>query len=101
MNGLRILADAIDELKSTVNNLPKADAADPGGILVWGLTLAGIAAAGGFTYAGVMYATAHGDPGKLAKAKNAVVFTVIGLIMIILAVAIVTFVVNTATTANG
>lgn len=43
---------------------------------------------------GVLYMTAQGDPGKLAHAKNAIMFAVIGLIVALLSFAIVNFVLD-------
>jgi hypothetical protein len=43
---------------------------------------------------GVLYMTSQGDPGKIARAKNAIMFAVIGLIVTLLAFAIVNFVLN-------
>lgn len=43
---------------------------------------------------GVQFMTARGDPGKIAKAKNAILYAVIGLIVAVLAYAIVNFVLS-------
>ena len=43
---------------------------------------------------GVFYMTSQGDPGKVTRAKNAIMFAVIGLIVTLLAFAIVNFVLN-------
>ncbi len=41
---------------------------------------------------GVSYATSQGDPGKVAKGKNTILYGIIGLIISLLAFAIVSFV---------
>ncbi len=41
---------------------------------------------------GVSYATSQGDPGKAAKAKNTIMYAIIGLVVTLLAFAIVNFV---------
>ncbi len=41
---------------------------------------------------GIMYALASGDPGKISKAKDALLYSVIGLVVSLLAFAIVYFV---------
>ena len=41
---------------------------------------------------GVSYATSQGDPGKAAKAKNTIMYAIIGLVVVLLAFAIVNFV---------
>lgn len=43
---------------------------------------------------GVSYMTSQGDPGKLQKAKNTILYAVIGLIICALAFAIVSFVID-------
>ena len=54
----------------------------------------GIASVIVIIWAGIMYSTAAGDAGKVARAKQIIVFAVIGLIISILAGAILAFVVN-------
>lgn len=41
---------------------------------------------------GVNYATSQGDPGKASKAKNTIMYAIIGLVVTLLAFAIVNFV---------
>ena len=41
---------------------------------------------------GVFYMTSQGDPGKVARAKNAILYAVIGLLVVLLSFAIVNFV---------
>ena len=41
---------------------------------------------------GVMYATSQGDPGKVAKGKNTIIYGIIGMVISLLAFAIVNFV---------
>ncbi len=41
---------------------------------------------------GVSYATSQGDPGKVAKGKNTIMYGVIGMVIALLAFAIVNFV---------
>lgn len=43
---------------------------------------------------GFQYATSQGDSGAVAKAKNTILYSVIGLVVALLATAIVTFVIN-------
>jgi hypothetical protein len=44
------------------------------------------------TIAGLQYVLSEGDPQKAARAKNAIIYAVVGLVIAILAQAIVTFV---------
>ena len=41
---------------------------------------------------GIFYMTSQGDPGKVSRAKNTILYAVIGLIVSLLAFAIVNFV---------
>ena len=43
---------------------------------------------------GVLYATSAGDSGRVAKAKNTLVYSIVGLVVAVLAYAIVAFVFN-------
>lgn len=53
---------------------------------------AGVVAVITIVIAGIFYIISRGDPGKISKAKNALTFSVIGLILVLLAGAIVNFV---------
>ncbi|MBM3210510.1 hypothetical protein FJZ39_04190 [Candidatus Saccharibacteria bacterium] len=44
--------------------------------------VAGIVAVIAIIYAGFVYTTANGDSGRLAKAKNVILYTVVGLVII-------------------
>lgn len=50
--------------------------------------------------AGQRYITAQGDPGQLQQAKNMILYSIIGLVVAILAFAIVVFVENTVSNAK-
>lgn len=52
-------------------------------------------------WGGVRYATSGGDSDKVKKAKNTLLYAIIGLAIAILANVIMTLVVNTLTGANG
>ena len=56
--------------------------------------VAGIIAVVVIIIGGVLYMTAQGDPGKITKGKNCVIGGVIGLVICLLAFAIVTFAIN-------
>lgn len=49
------------------------------------------------TLAGFKYITTQGNPQEVAKAKNAIIYALVGLVISILAVAIVQFTVRTVT----
>ena len=43
---------------------------------------------------GVSYATSQGDPGRLKKAKDTILYGIIGLVIVLMAFAITNFVLN-------
>lgn len=57
-------------------------------------TLVGIISVIMIIWAGIMYATAAGDPGKTARAKQIIVYAVIGIIVSVASGAIALFVTN-------
>lgn len=48
-------------------------------------------------YGGVQYTTSAGDPGKVKKAKDTIMYGIVGLVVAILAFAIVNFVLSSLT----
>ena len=50
--------------------------------------------------AGIMYATAHGVPDKVANAKRTLIYAVVGLLISVLSVAIVRYVYDTILASN-
>lgn len=60
--------------------------------LVFGL--AGAVAVLIVTFAGTQYVLSQGDPQKVAKAKQTIIFALVGLVIIILSYSIVSFVVT-------
>ena len=77
---------------------------DPGqmvtNLIQWTIAMAGIAAAIFVVYGGISYITSQGDPGKLQKAKQMILYALIGLIICALAEIITAFVSNTIREAN-
>lgn len=61
------------------------------------LFLLGIVAVIAIVIGGIMYAASAGDPGKAKAAKDTILYAVIGLIVAILAYAIVNFVIGSFT----
>ena len=47
--------------------------------------------------AGISYATSGGDSGKVTKAKNTIVYAVIGLVVVIIAFSLTTWIARLAT----
>ena len=60
--------------------------------LTWIYSITGIIAAVFVVFGGISYVTANGDPSKLQKAKNTILYALIGLIVIALAEIITSFV---------
>ncbi len=52
----------------------------------------GVVAIGAIIYGGVTYVTSAGDPGKAKKARDIIVYSVVGLVVTLLAFAIVNFI---------
>ena len=58
------------------------------------LVLIGIVTVGFIIKGGIDYAMSQGDPGKVKKAKDSILYAVIGLVVSVLAFAIVQFILN-------
>lgn len=56
--------------------------------------IAGVAAVIGVIIGGFMYVFSSGDPSKTARAKDTIIYSIVGLIIVILARQIVMFVLN-------
>ncbi len=67
---------------------------DLNGVFSWAYSMAGLVAVIFIIKAGIDYAMAGGDPGKVSKATRSILYAVIGLIVVILAAAITSFVVG-------
>lgn len=80
------------------NNLPNtgtgqlADNALLLQILNWGYVIAGIVAVGFIIYGAWKYISANGEPDKIKTGTNAILFSVVGLVVVLLAAAITNFV---------
>lgn len=93
MNQLWRLAQIFEE---NTLNVPKVDASKAGlqPVLQIVFGLAGGVALIVIIIAGIQFSISGGDPGKVAKAKNAIIYAAIGLAISISAFGIVTFVVG-------
>ena len=58
------------------------------------LFIVGVLAVAMIIYSGIRYITAHGDKSQVESAKNTLIYSVVGLIVAILAYAIVNWVLN-------
>jgi len=92
MNLIQLLAVAV---KLDPGDIPTNSAND---VLAGGLglayTAAGIVAVIVIILAGFKYVTAAGDSAAIAKAKNTILYAVVGLVVIILAFAVTWFVIG-------
>ena len=93
----KIFGDAMGDIQETVDSLPNSNNGNGVGagllnnVLAWVLSIAGLAAVGVIIYGGIKYLTAQGDPGKTKQASQIIAYAVIGLIVVMLAGAIVAF----------
>ncbi len=78
--------------------------ADPGvlveNLIGWFTGVAGLVSAIFLVYGGITYMTSTGDPGKTKKAKDMILYSLIGLAIVALASIITAFVSNTIKNAN-
>ena len=63
-------------------------------ILNWVYAIMGIVAVIGIIFGAVVWTTSQGDPEKVKKGRNAVLFSTIGLAIVILATVITSFVIK-------
>lgn len=81
------------ELTEALDRLPKTDTTSiAGSATSWLLGIAGILAIVGIIYSGTQISMSAGDAGKVAKAKNMLLFSIIGLVLIVLAYGIVSYI---------
>ena len=64
------------------------------GIFDWAYTVAGIVAVIFIIKSAVNYMLSHGDPGKTRMATQGIIYSVVGLVVVILAAVITTFVIS-------
>ena len=95
------IKDGIDKSKTTTGMSDEGSDADVNNIvqtiitiLIW---LVGVLAVIMIIYGGIIYTTSGGDPGKVKKGKDTIIYGIVGLIIAILAFVIVNFVINVVT----
>lgn len=98
MNILEILAAASDNPKldpGKITNMPTQSAVEIlGGVLSGIYVIVGVTAVIIIILAGFSFASASYDPAKIAKAKNAILYSVVGLIIVIIAFFITQFIIG-------
>lgn len=81
--------------KITGSKIPQIEASNMVvNILNTAYFIAGIVAVGMIIFAGIQYLTANGEPDKAKKAMNTIIFSVVGLIIVLAAFAITNFVIT-------
>ncbi len=70
-------------------------------LITWGISFIGIVAVVFLIYGGVSYITANGDAGRLRKARDTILYAIIGLIVVAFAEIITGFVSKLLTEANA
>ena len=83
---------------------PVGGAADPSelpsriiGVVNWIIGILGVVCVIVMIIGGIQYMTSTGEPGKVKKAKDTILYGIIGLVVVILAAAIVNFVIASMT----
>lgn len=61
-------------------------------IFTWAYTVSGIVAVAFIVRGAIEYLTSQGDPGRVSKATRSIIYAVVGLVIVILAAVITTFV---------
>ncbi len=86
---------AVTKIPADTVNVPKADADTVfTGMLNLAYWAAGVTAVIVIVVAGIMFATADGSPDKIARARKAIVYSVVGLVIILFAAVITQFVIG-------
>lgn len=98
MNFFRILAEVTVDTstgKISGGTIPQTSASTiVTNILNTAYYIAGFIAVGMIIYAGIQYITANGDTAKTKKATNTIIFSIVGLVVIIAAFTITNFVIT-------
>lgn len=91
MKILRLLAGMESSLKEALDPIPKSTTVNFTAIFNWAITLAGLVAAGFIVYSAVNYVLSEGEPAKIQKARQGLLYSMIGLMIVILTAAIINF----------
>jgi Type IV secretion system pilin len=106
VNTTPVYADAKDAVCNGVNSVVEGSGCNNGeasenkvislantalGVFSW---IIGVAAVFAIIYAGLQFMIANGDASKIAKAKNTILYAIVGLVIVALAQVIVRFVIT-------
>lgn len=75
------------------------DVADLQGVFSWAYTMSGIVAVIFIVKSGIDYMLSQGEPGKVKQATRGLIFSVVGLVIVISAAIITTFIINSVSGA--
>lgn len=93
---MQFLADMKSSLSGAASNMPHNNNIEVVDVLNWVYAFAGLVAVGFIVYGAVNYAMTQGDPGKIKQASQTIAFAVVGLVIVLLAAAITTFIAGAA-----
>lgn len=103
MGSIRIVLFA--NTNGNMSNCASSECIDPGqmveNLIQWFIGFVGIVAAAFVVVGAIGYISSSGDPSKLTKAKNTIIYALIGLIIVALAEIITSFVASTINKANA
>lgn len=95
---LRIVAGNFSVDKSDVDAIPAlSDDSVVNGLINGAFTLIGLICVVMIIVGGIRYMTSQGDSGTIAKAKNTILYAIIGLVVTLFAFVIVNFVIEGVT----
>lgn len=70
-------------------------------ILNWVYAIMGLVAVAGIIFGAIVWTSSQGDPGKIKKGRDAIIYAVIGLFIVLTAVAITNLVIGAPGSGNG
>lgn len=83
-----------DDINSERTNLVTGDDSVLKTVINTMLFIVGVLAVAMIIFSGIRYITAHGDKGQIESAKNTLIYSVVGLVIAIIAYAIVNWVIG-------
>ena len=89
--------EKVKTLQEALDNIPNRGNADNYDIMVlfnWVYALAALVAVGYIVYGAVLFGISEGDPARVKKATSTITYSVIGLVIVVLAWAATTFIVK-------
>ena len=102
MRAMTVIAAAVGELKNQAQTV-EGDRSLPtivGGVLSAVFVVLGVLAVIFIIIGGINYTVSQGDPSKVKKAKNTILYAIVGLIIALMAFAITNFAMNALQNAN-